>query len=258
MFEGLLNYGYLGITIFLILTGCGLPIPEEAAIIAAAVFAANGTLDPWLALAACLVGAVVGDTVMYTIGRHFGTALLERHPLWARAFGPEQEKKVEQMLNRHGVKMILVTRFLVGLRSPVYFAAGVLRVNYLRFLITDIVCATMVISLFFGMTYFYGKAIWEWIQRAELGLTVAVVAGLLIAGLVYWLHRRGKAMLRLDVPQAEAKVIEMAKPLTDTHTAASVAPTNANTTDIDHSIGNGQQSNGSTAASSGDVNRERV
>jgi membrane protein DedA with SNARE-associated domain len=105
---------------------------------------------------------------------------------------------------------------LVGLRSPVYFAAGVLRVNYLRFLITDICCALMVVTLFFGLTYMYGKEIWHWIHNAEVGLTVAVVvaiaAGLLIY--FYWVHRREKAMLQ-HTADGENSVATASEPKTE-------------------------------------------
>jgi membrane protein DedA with SNARE-associated domain len=195
MFQDPASYGYLGITVFLILTGCGLPLPEEVAIIAAGVAAAQGALDPWGALAACLVGAIVGDSAMYLIGRRFGKSILERHPFWARLFNAKREEQIEALLKKHGAKMILLTRFLVGLRSPVYFAAGVLRASYLRFLITDIICALMVVSLFFGLTYFFGRQIWHWIERAEVAITVAVVLAVVLAIIIFWIHRRGKKMI---------------------------------------------------------------
>jgi membrane protein DedA with SNARE-associated domain len=199
MFQDPSSYGYLGITLFLILTGCGLPLPEEVAIIAAGVAAAapNG-LNPWGALAACLVGAVAGDSAMYLIGRRFGKGILERHPLWARVINPDREKQIELLLTKHGAKMLLLARFLVGLRSPFYFAAGVLKANYLRFLITDIVCALLVVTLFFGLTYFYGKQIWAGIHHAEVAITVAVVFALTIGIVVFLIHRRGNAMLERE------------------------------------------------------------
>jgi membrane protein DedA with SNARE-associated domain len=199
MFQDPSSYGYLGITLFLILTGCGLPLPEEVAIIAAGVAAAapNG-LNPWGALAACLVGAVAGDSAMYLIGRRFGKGILERHPLWARVINPDREKQIELLLTKHGAKMLLLARFLVGLRSPFYFAAGVLKANYLRFLITDIVCALLVVTLFFGLTYFYGKQIWAGIHHAEVAITVAVVFALAIGIVVFLIHRRGNAMLERE------------------------------------------------------------
>ena len=73
--------------------------------------------------------------------------------------------------------------------------AGILKVPYLRFLLVDAICAVFVISMFFGLTYFFGKEIWEWIQRAESVITVAVVAAVIIGALFYWLHRRSKRML---------------------------------------------------------------
>lgn len=187
----LLNYGYLGIIVFLILTGCGLPIPEEAAIIAAGALSANGQLDPWLSLASCIVGAIAGDSVMYWIGRHFGAAVLHKHPLWLRMVTPEREKWTEEMLRKHGVKVILITRFMVGLRLPIYLTAGLLKVPYPRFLLTDTICALFVVTLFFGLTYFYGGPILAWLKDAERGLTVAVVAVVCVA-VVVWYRRRAR------------------------------------------------------------------
>ena len=46
MFQDPASYGYVGITLFLILTGCGLPLPEEVAIIAAGVAAAASGAQP--------------------------------------------------------------------------------------------------------------------------------------------------------------------------------------------------------------------
>jgi membrane protein DedA with SNARE-associated domain len=67
---------YLGIIFFLFLTGMGLPVPEEVPVILAGVLAANGTLEPWLALASCVFGALVSDCILYAVGRHFGRGLL--------------------------------------------------------------------------------------------------------------------------------------------------------------------------------------
>src|SRR5205807_3925365 len=83
-------------------------------------------------------------------------------------------------------------------RSPVYFAAGVLRANYLRFLITDIICALMVVSLFFGLTYFYGKQIWAGIHDVEILVTIAVVLAIIFGLIFFWIHRRGKSLIEQE------------------------------------------------------------
>ena len=63
--ESLLSdASYLWVIIFLILTGCGLPIPEEVGIIAAGVWAADGAMEFWPGLSACVFGCIVGDSIM--------------------------------------------------------------------------------------------------------------------------------------------------------------------------------------------------
>ena len=148
---------YLAITLVLILTGSGLPLPEEVPIIAAGILAANGTLDPWLALGCCLFGAIVGDAIMYWIGYHFGRGVLRDHRWWARWVTPQREARIETLFHEHGLKVFFVVRFLVFLRSPLYLTAGILQVSFRKFLLIDLVCATAVVSTFFGLTYFLGQ-----------------------------------------------------------------------------------------------------
>ena len=191
MFDLLFTDGsYLGITVFLILTGCGLPIPEEVPIVMAGVWSAQGSMDPGLALACCLVGALVGDSIMYAIGYHWGHNLLKEHPLFARFVRADREPKFEAMIQSHGLKVLLLARFMVGVRSPVYLSAGVLRVPFRRFLLMDLLCATLVVSIVFGLSYFYGMQIFEWVFDAEKGLTVAVLVAVAAVGGFYYLRRR--------------------------------------------------------------------
>ena len=194
MTDILLTHGsYLALVIVLILTGSGLPIPEEVPIIAAGVLAAQGTLDPWLALGWCIFGAIVGDCIMYFIGYHFGRGVLREHPWWARFVTPHREAQIEVMFRRHGLKVFLVARFLVGLRSPVYLTAGILRVSFKRFFLIDLICATAVVGTFFGLTYWFGKYIAQWVRTGEVLLTIVVVIALAVVGIWLWQRYRRKA-----------------------------------------------------------------
>lgn len=196
---------YLGIALFLILTGCGMPIPEEVPIIAAGVFASKGVLNPWLAFASCLGGALIGDCVMYSIGHYFGHNLLKKHGWFAKLVSAEREEKFEFLIRRHGLKVMFVARFMVGIRSPVYLSAGVLRVGFWRFLLMDLLCATAVVGLFFGLSYLYGERMVNLVRDAELWFTLLVVGIILAVGGYFYNRRRLRVNKYIEIQNRRAE-----------------------------------------------------
>lgn len=188
------NGSYLGIILFLVLTGCGLPIPEEVPIVLAGIFSAQGRMEPDLAFGSCLLGALLGDSLMYAIGYHFGHDLAAAHPKIGKFVGAEREEYFEQAISRHGFKIMLLARFMVGIRGPVYLAAGVMRMPFRRFLLWDLICATLVVGTFFGLSYSYGEQITDLIREAEMKLTLVVLVVLGIVAL-WWMRRRRQKML---------------------------------------------------------------
>jgi membrane protein DedA with SNARE-associated domain len=181
-----LLWSYFAIFLVMMLTGAGLPIPEEVPIITAGIASAHGSMIPWLAFACCLSGALIGDCIMYYIGYHFGRGVLQDHRWWARFLTPEREARIEEQFRKHGLGVFFVARFLVGLRSPVYITAGILRVSFRRFLLIDLVCATAVVGTFFSLTYFYGKEITAWVKRAQVGISIAVAILVVALGIYLW------------------------------------------------------------------------
>jgi membrane protein DedA with SNARE-associated domain len=182
---------YFGIFLFLVLTGCGMPIPEEVAIVIAGVLSAEGSLRPEFALVACLLGAVVGDCILYAIGYRWGGSLLSLHPKLAKFLHAEREQRFEQAIERHALKVMLLARFLIGIRGSVYVAAGAVRMPFRRFVVYDTLCATIVVGLFFSLSFAFGDEIAHWIRRAEWTATAIVVLLLFAAGgLLYYRHRQ--------------------------------------------------------------------
>lgn len=212
---------YLVITIVLILSGSGLPVPEEVPIIAAGILSANGTLNPWIALACCLFGAIVGDSIMYWIGYHFGRNVLQEHPWWARWVTPKREDQIEAMFHQHGLKVFFIARFLVGLRSPVYLTAGILQVSFRRFFLIDLICATAVVSTFFGITYKFGQnsdKILKLVREAQVGLTIVVIiAASYIAFYLWrrWQQKKKSHQLEAKLPTAISTTTTDSKQLCD-------------------------------------------
>lgn len=183
-------HSYLGIILVLVLTGCGLPVPEEVPIVTAGVLSSDGTLHWGLALGACILGALLGDTCIYMVGYHFGHSLMRRHPRFGHLLHAEHEAKTEQLIQKHGLKVLFIARFMVGIRAPVYLAAGTLRMPFRRFLVIDTLCASAVVGLFFGMSYAFGDTIVDWIHRGEIALTLLVALAVVAVMTFTWLKGR--------------------------------------------------------------------
>ncbi len=88
---------------------------------------------------------------MYAIGYHFGHSLIYRHPRAAALLHAEREAKIEQMVRVVQVKVLVLSRFMVGVRAPVYLAAGVPRVPFAKFFFIDIISAAIVVGTFLGL-----------------------------------------------------------------------------------------------------------
>jgi membrane protein DedA with SNARE-associated domain len=200
MTDWLLQSGsYLGIFAFMVLTGCGLPLPEEVAIVFAGVKSAQGEMVVAAAFMACLLGALIGDAVMYAIGRRFGHSLARRHPNFARLVHAEREEHFERAIQRHGFKVLLLCRFMVGVRGPVYLAAGAVRMPFRRFVLWDLVCATLVVGAFFALSYalgaYFDRETIRTIVRDTEALFTAIVLLVAFGVLVFFALRRHRRRL---------------------------------------------------------------
>jgi len=193
MFSGTGAVPYLIVVIYMLSTGLGLPWPEEIAIVAVGVLAAKGQMDPWLGLSALLVGGILGDILMYWVGYHFGMRVIREHPRLAKHLTPEREAAIEEKLKAHGFKVLFLSRFLIGIRGSVYITAGILKYKFRRFLMIDLFCATLVIALFFTLSYFLGDRVFDMIRQGEMWFTITVVTAIVIAlAIWWWRHRKHK------------------------------------------------------------------
>ncbi|MEV6970279.1 DedA family protein [Hamadaea sp. NPDC051192] len=179
----------------------GIPLPGEITLISAALLTASGTGDPWLVGLAAAVGAIVGDSLGYAIGRRGGRPLLERvGRRFPKHFGPAHLAKAEQMFGRWGVWAVFFGRFIALLRILAGPLAGALRVPYGRFLVAN---ASGGIVWAFGtalLVYHLGAVVERWMKGLSwVGLAVAVLIGV---GTTLWLKRRARKAMA-DVVETE-------------------------------------------------------
>ena len=187
----ILQFGYFGIFFVLVLGGLGLPVPEEAPIIVAAILSRKGTMHWAPALASCFAGVLVGDFVVYFLGYFYGEKVLS-FPLTRKFLTKARESQIKGYFHRHGIKILILGRFAVGFRTAAYLTAGILRLPMLKLFLTDLCAATISTLLMFGLGYAFASKVEEGFREAKHYLTPVI--GLLIAS--WLLHRFVKARLR--------------------------------------------------------------
>ncbi|MBN9553569.1 MAG: VTT domain-containing protein, partial [Alphaproteobacteria bacterium] len=95
---------------------------EDAATLGGATLAAAGQLATPLGLSACFLGIWLGDLGLYAAARHFGRPFLARQ--WVRKRVSEDRlARSEAWWKKRGLMVLLVARFVPGLRLPTYLIA---------------------------------------------------------------------------------------------------------------------------------------
>src|SRR5512146_865151 len=144
-----LDVGYAFVFAVLLLCGFGLPMPEDVVLVTGGVLAWLSSplespsiralaTDPGLHTMAAvgLAGILAGDSVIYWMGRRLGVRVAEFR-LLRRLVPPDKLEEVEKRLRRRGKIVVVVARYLPGLRAPTYFTVGHSRMPYWQFLMFD-------------------------------------------------------------------------------------------------------------------------
>jgi len=130
------RFGYLAPFAFLVGAGAGLPVPEEVTMVGSGFLLHRGLVDPFPIIATCYVATLLGDSIPFWLGRHFGMSAVEK-PWARRILHPERMVLLRERFDRHGNWAIFTCRFLPGVRMPGFFTAGTAGMSYPRFLLFD-------------------------------------------------------------------------------------------------------------------------
>lgn len=188
------RFTYAGIFLVLFVAGLGVPIPEEAPLLAAGVLAGQAIIRWWAGLIVCFVGVLAGDTVLYWVGHHWGEHIMDWR-ITRVVLTPEREKRMIGLYHRHGIKIIFSARFVAGFRAAAFLTAGIVRVPFWKFLAVDGLAALVGVPLGFGVAYLFTDqlpAIMRGVHRVER-LAVLAVLVLLAALIGYLAYRRSRA-----------------------------------------------------------------
>jgi membrane protein DedA with SNARE-associated domain len=168
----------------LLLSGFGLPIPEDIPLILAGYLAYFDYASPWTLFPLTFLAVLGADLMVFWLGRRYGHHV-PKLPLMRRFLTEKRLAKTEALLHRHGGKFMFAARFLPGLRAPAIFTAGNFKVPYWKFFAYDGGAALLSVPLILGLAYYFAERLEQvrvWVANGEKG--AIVVIGLLVVAII--------------------------------------------------------------------------
>ena len=178
-------YGYLAILIGTFLEG-------ETILVLGGFAAYRGYLYlPWVVVAA-FIGSLFGDQLFFFLGRWHSQKVLARHPSWRK-----RVNKAQRLVEQYRTPLILVFRFLYGLRVVVPFVIGMSTVPTLHFILLNVVGALVWAMVVGTGGYLFGSAL-EILIGDIKHYEAQVLGAIAVVGALIWVihfYRRRKRKL---------------------------------------------------------------
>ncbi len=146
MLQDLLNpmqvlalFGYAGLaTIVFAESGllAGFFLPGDTLLITTGIFASQGHLNIFAAIAIIIVAAIIGDSVGYLFGIKIGPRLFQRKD--SRWFSQKNLQEAHTFFEKYGGQSVVLARFVPVIRTFVPVIAGTSKMNYRKFLLFNV------------------------------------------------------------------------------------------------------------------------
>ena len=149
---------------------------EDAATVLAAMHAEEGGIAIPVALLALYAGIVIGDLGLYGLG-----ALARRAGPIRRWLPDERTRPARNWLCARVFRVVLISRFLPGMRLPTYTACGYFQADLRKFALAAIVATLIWTSLLFGVSMHVGNFLiehfgaWRWAGAAGFAIGVVLI-----------------------------------------------------------------------------------
>lgn len=166
----------------------GFVLPGETAAVLGGVVASRGNVQLWLMMVLVVLAAIIGDSVGYEIGKHFGPRILD-----LRVFRKKRKNlgEAQDFLRRRGGAAVFLGRFIAFFRAVMPALAGTSRMPYPRFLVFN-AAGGLVWGAGFVLLGFLAGNSYEAVAKA-VGRDIAVIIGAVaVIGLIIWRVRRAR------------------------------------------------------------------
>ncbi|GGD93101.1 DedA family protein [Paenibacillus nasutitermitis] len=152
------QYGYLVLFFGLFTESIALPFPGELAMAVSGHISVVGNFHlGWILLCAFL-GATIGTTLTYYVGRKLGTPFFEKYGKYF-FLTPSRLAKITIWFDKYGTKLLLVSYFIPGLRHFTGYVSGALRIPVRTFFLYNHFSALIWVTVYVMIGKLFGNEI---------------------------------------------------------------------------------------------------
>jgi membrane-associated protein len=166
--------------------------------IIASMLASLGAFNVWVVLALSILGDIMGDVILYGAGYYFGMGFVRNI---GKYFGITEKLvlRMEKYFERHGGKTIFAVKSTTGLCWATFTAAGIVKMDFKKFLKNSFYGGIVWSSFLVAMGYFYGY-LWREIRDyiKWIGWIVAIIAIITFVFITIYKNRQAKKLLRAN------------------------------------------------------------
>ncbi len=196
------DYGYVAVFSCLILCGLGVPVPEDITLVAGGVIAGlYPEINQHVMFGVGILGVLVGDSTMFLGGRIFGYRI-QRIRMFRKILSPRRFSQIQQKFKQYGLGVLFVARFIPGLRSPIFLAAGMSRrIPYHTFLLMDGFAALISVPVWVYIGYFFAdnhELLMSYVHDVQ-SIIFACLGLVLIVVLAIWAKKKIKAKIAAKI-----------------------------------------------------------
>ncbi|MBX5457238.1 MAG: DedA family protein [Thermogemmatispora sp.] len=187
------EYGYPALWGLVFVGAAGVPLPITLLLLAAGAFAVLGDYNLGLLVALAMSAAVAGDSVGYSLGRRWGSRLLDYLEHSPRRWIPQQAlSRARQLFHKRGGWAIFLGRTVFSaIGVPITLLSGAERYPYRKFLLFDALGELVGVGLPLSLGFLFGAS-WE-----AVGEILGTISLLLLAlALATWLSYHLLLLLR--------------------------------------------------------------
>jgi membrane protein DedA with SNARE-associated domain len=190
--NAVVHYGYWAVAATLLLENAGIPLPGETVLLLASflAYSQHELQLSWIILVAT-IAATLGDNLGFAIGYYGGRPLLERYRSTFRIERKTLERG-QRIFAQYGALTIFFARFVFGMRIIAGPLAGVLRMEWKKFLIFNFLGAAVWVSVISGAGYLFGRH-WGRLENILKRVDLAVVVVVIVVVVAWWWRSRREA-----------------------------------------------------------------